>query len=142
MSFETLYTNREISQMKTRLRAMERKRDTLAIHVAKTLNLPNIWTLDMVDWSNPKVASIKPEIDTVDKQINELSWDIDRAESIRDNNMDYYNAKVKAYDFMAENFTNFDDEVTFFKKNGLVRGMSSLTEMILKNPNYLEEVVL
>ena len=142
MSFEVILSDREIGQMKTRLRALEKRRDTLAIHVAKTLNLPNIWTLEMVDWSNPEVAGIKPEIDTVDKQINELSWDIDRAESIRDNNMDYYNAKVKAYDFMAENFTNFDDEVTFFKKNGLVRGMSSLTEMILKNPNYLEEVVL
>jgi len=142
MSFEVILSDREIGQMKTRLRALEKRRDTLAIHVAKTLNLPNIWTLDMVDWSNPEVAAIKPEINSVDKQINELSWDIDRAESIRDNNMDYYNAKVKAYDFMAENFTNFNDEVTFFKKNGLVRGMSSLTEMILKNPNYLEEVVL
>jgi len=142
MSFETIVTDREIGQMKTRLRALERKRDTLAIHVAKTLNLPNIWTLDMVDWNNPEVASIKPEIDTLDNQINELSWEIDRQESLQDGNIDYFNAKVKAHDFIQQNFTNFDDEAEFYQKNNLVRGMSSLTQEILENPDYLEEVVL
>ena len=56
MSFETILSDSEIGQMKTKLRELQRKRENLAIHVAKTLNLPSIWTLDMVDWNNPEIA--------------------------------------------------------------------------------------
>ena len=142
MSFETIISDTEIGQMKTKLRTLQRKRENLAIHVAKTLNLPSVWTLDMVDWSNPEVANIKPQIDSLEKQINELSNEIDRQESIKDNNMDFFNAKIQANKCINENFTNFDDEVEFYKKNGLLRGMSSFVERIVENPSYLEEVVL
>ena len=142
MSFETIISDTEIGQMKTKLRTLQRKRDTLAIHVAKTLNLPSIWTLEMVDWNNPKVAGIKPEITTLEKQINTLSREIDYQESIKDNNIDFFNAEIQAKKFINENFTNFDDEVEFYKKNGLIRGMSSFIERIVKNPSYIDEVVL
>lgn len=142
MSFETIISDTEIGQMKTKLRILQRKRDTLAIHVAKTLNLPSIWTLEMVDWNNPKVAGIKPEITTLEKQINTLSREIDYQESIKDNNIDFFNAEIQAKKFINENFTNFDDEVEFYKKNGLIRGMSSFIERIVKNPSYIDEVVL
>ena len=142
MSFETIISDNEIEQMKTKLRTLQRKRDTLAIHVAKTLNLPSIWTLEMVDWNNPKVAGIKPEITTLEKQINTLSREIDYQESIKENNTDFFNAEIQAKKFINENFTNFDDEVEFYKKNGLIRGMSSFIERIVKNPSYIDEVVL
>ena len=142
MSFVEIKTDREIGQMKTRLRAMQRKRDTLAIHVAKTLNLPSVWTLEMVDWSNPEVTGIGAEINTLDSQINELEWTISKQEAMKDGKLDYFNAKVKAYDFINRNFNTFEDEVEFFKRNGLVRGLSSLTERIVENPDYLEEVVM
>ena len=142
MSFETILSDTEIGQMKTKLRELQRKRENLAIHVAKTLNLPSIWTLDMVDWNNPEVAGIKPKINSLEKEINDLSWEIDRQESIKENNMDFFNAKIQANNFIKNNFTSFDDEVEFYKKNGLLRGMSSLIDKIVKNPSYLEEVVL
>ena len=142
MSFETIISDSEIGQMKTKLRELQRKRENLAIHVAKTLNLPSIWTLDMVDWNNPEVAGIKPKINSLEKEINDLSWEIDRQESIKENNMDFFNAKIQANKFINENFTSFDDEVEFYKKNGLLRGMSSFVERIVENPSYLEEVVL
>ena len=142
MSFETIISDTEIGQMKTKLRTLQRKRDNLAINVAITLNLPSIWTLDMVDWNNPEVAGIKPKINSLEKEINDLSWEIDRQESIKENNMDFFNAKIQANNFIKNNFTSFDDEVEFYKKNGLLRGMSSLIDKIVKNPSYLEEVVL
>ena len=142
MSFETILSDSEIGQMKTKLRELQRKRENLAIHVAKTLNLPSIWTLDMVDWNNPEVAGIKPKINSLEKEINDLSWEIDRQESIKENNMDFFNAKIQANNFIKNNFTSFDDEVEFYKKNGLIRGMSSFVERIVENPSYLEEVVL
>ena len=142
MSFETIISDTEIEQMKTKLRTLQRKRDNLAIHVAKTLNLPSVWTLDMVDWNNPEVAGIKPQIDSLEKEINELSLELDYQESIKEDNMNFYNAKIQANKFVDENFNNFDDEIAFYKKNGLIRGMSSLIDMILKNPSYLDEVIL
>ena len=142
MSFETILSDSEIGQMKTKLRELQRKRENLAIHVAKTLNLPSIWTLDMVDWNNPEIAGIKPKINSLEKEINDLSWEIDRQENIKENNMDFFNAKIQANNFIKNNFTSFDDEVAFYKKNGLIRGMSSFVERIVENPSYLEEVVL
>lgn len=142
MSFETIISDTEIGQMKTKLRTLQRKRDNLAINVAITLNLPSVWTLDMVDWNNPEVAGIKPQIDSLEKEINELSLELDYQESIKEDNMNFYNAKIQANKFVDENFNNFDDEIAFYKKNGLIRGMSSLIDMILKNPSYLDEVVL
>lgn len=142
MSFETIISNTEIEQMKTKLRTLQRKRDNLAINVAITLNLPSVWTLDMVDWNNPEVAGIKPQIDSLEKEINELSLELDYQESIKEDNMNFYNAKIQANKFVDENFNNFDDEIAFYKKNGLIRGMSSLIDMILKNPSYLDEVIL
>ena len=142
MSFETIISDTEIEQMKTKLRTLQRKRDNLAINVAITLNLPSVWTLDMVDWNNPEVAGIKPQIDSLEKEINELSLELDYQESIKEDNMNFYNAKIQANKFVDENFNNFDDEIAFYKKNGLIRGMSSLIDMILKNPSYLDEVVL
>lgn len=142
MSFETIISDTEIGQMKTKLRTLQRKRDNLAINVAITLNLPSVWTLDMVDWNNPEVAGIKPQIDSLEKEINELSLELDYQESIKEDNMNFYNAKIQANKFVDENFNNFDDEIAFYKKNGLIRGMSSLIDMILKNPSYLDEVIL
>ena len=142
MSFDTIISDTEIGQMKTKLRTLQRKRDNLAINVAITLNLPSVWTLDMVDWNNPEVAGIKPQIDSLEKEINELSLELDYQESIKEDNMNFYNAKIQANKFVDENFNNFDDEIAFYKKNGLIRGMSSLIDMILKNPSYLDEVVL
>lgn len=142
MSFVTILTDREIGEKKSQLRAMENKRDTLAIQVAKTLNFPSIWTTDMIDWNNPLVSELHDEFKTLDSNINRLKWEISEAEAILDGTLDYHKAKVKAYRFMADNFNNFDDEVNFFKKNNLTCGMSSLIEEVYQNPSYLEEVIL
>lgn len=44
--------------------------------------------------------------------------------------------------FLSEHYTTFDEQIDFFKKNNLVRGMSSLKEELVRNPMFLEEVVL
>ena len=142
MSFVTIRTESEIGEMKSNLRRMERKRDTLAIQVAKTLNFPSIWTTDMIDWNNPLVSDLHDEFKTLDGNINRLKWEISEAEAILDGTLDYHNAKVKAYKFMADNFNNFDDEVDFFKKNNLTQGMISFIEEVYQNPDYLSEVIL
>ena len=142
MSFKTVLSDSEIGQLKTQLRSMKKRRDEIAINIAKILNFPNIWTMAMVDWSNPEVSHFKEEFQQLDHNINWLSWEIEEAEAIRDGTIDYFNAKVKAYGFIHDNFHSLQEEADFFAKNGLVRGMSSLIEAIYMNPDYLEEVIL
>ena len=142
MSFKTVLSDSEIGQLKTQLRAMKKRRDEIAINIAKILNFPNIWTMAMVDWSNPEVSHFKEEFQQLDHNINWLSWEIEEAEAIRDGTIDYFNAKVKAYGFIHDNFHSLQEEADFFAKNSLVRGMSSLIEAIYMNPDYLEEVIL
>lgn len=142
MSFKTVLSDSEIEQLKTQLRSMKKRRDEIAINIAKILNFPNIWTMAMVDWSNPEVSHFKEEFQQLDHNINWLSWEIEEAEAIRDGTIDYFNAKVKAYGFIHDNFHSLQEEADFFAKNGLVRGMSSLIEAIYMNPDYLEEVIL
>ena len=121
---------------------MKKRRDEIAINIAKILNFPNIWTMAMVDWNNPEVSHFKEEYQQLDHNINWLTWEIEEAEAIRDGTIDYFNAKVKAYGFIHDNFHSLQEEADFFAKNSLVRGMSSLIEAIYMNPDYLEEVIL
>ena len=142
MSFKPVLSDSEIGQLKTQLRSMKKRRDEIAINIAKILNFPNIWTMAMVDWNNPEVSHFKEEYQQLDHNINWLSWEIEEAEAIRDGTIDYFNAKVKAYGFIHDNFHSLQEEADFFAKNSLVRGMSSLIEAIYMNPDYLEEVIL
>jgi hypothetical protein len=142
MSFKPIITDSEILKWKSQLRAMERKRDNIAITIAKILNFPNIWTVKMVDWNNPKVSHFKEEFQTLDHNINVLAGQIAEAEAINDGTIDYHNAKLKAYGFMHDNFHSLEEEAEFFAKNGLIRGMSSLAEAIYNNPRYLEDEVI
>ena len=96
----------------------------------------------MIDWSNPEVSHFKEEFQQLNHNINWLSWEIEEAEAIRDGTIDYFNAKVKAYGFIHDNFHSFEEEAEFFMKNGLTRGMSSLIEAVYQNPDYLSEVIL
>lgn len=142
MSFQPVLSDSEIGEMKAHLRAMERKRDEIAITIAKTLNFPSIWTVKMINWNNPEIAHFKEEFQNLEQNIYTLTWQIEEAEATLNGTIDYFNAKVKAYGFLYDNFNNFEDEIEFFMKNGLTRGMSSLIDEIYKNPDYLSEVVL
>lgn len=142
MSFKQIATDSEILEWKSKQSAMQRKRDEIAITIAKILNFPNIWTVEMINWNHPKVAPFKEEFQNLDHDINTLSWQIAEAEAINNGTIDYFNAEVKAYGFMHDNFHSLEEEAEFFAKNGLIRGMSSLAEAIYNNPRYLEEEVI
>ncbi|MBQ6350238.1 MAG: hypothetical protein IJI42_04850, partial [Methanobrevibacter sp.] len=56
--------------------------------------------------------------------------------------LECWEAEQKGLKFLSEHFTSFDEQVDFFKKNNLIRGMSSLKEELVRNPRFLEGVVL
>jgi len=142
------YEGRSLESLKSSLYAVNLRLEKLRIEAALALGilpLPEgkpFWVADEIDWTNPEVSDLsRTYFDLLDKS-HDLSREIEYREAVLSDNIPYYEAKNKAYAFMNTNFTNLDEEVEFFKKNNLLRGMSSLAEEICKNPNYLEEVIL
>lgn len=145
MAFENIdepLSDHEISRMKSQARQMLKKRDSLAIQVAKILNLPSIWTLNDVNWEDPRVHDLGEQIFQYDIDLCKLNKEISKQQAIRDGELDYYNAKEKAYQFIEEHFTNFDEEVEFYRKNNMEMGISTFTDRLYHNPDYITEVII
>ena len=142
------YNGRTTEDLKTSLRAVNNKFDSLRIEAAiiqGVLPLPDgkrFWVADEIDWTQSNVSSLSyTYFDLLDKA-HELSREIEYREAIKNNAIPLYESRQIAYEFINTNCNSFEEEVEFFKKNDLVRGMSSLVEEIYRNPNFLNEVVL
>ena len=142
------YNGRTTEDLKTSLRAINNKIDSLRMDAAilqGVLPLPDgkrFWVADEIDWTSPELSNLsKTYFDLLDKS-HDLRREIDYREAVKTNTIPLYESRNKAYEFINNNFNSLEEEVDFFKKNNLVRGMSSLVEEIYRNPNFLEEVVL
>lgn len=131
-------SDRQIMARKTQLRAMERKRDKIAIEIAKILNFPSIWTINMIDWTVPEVASFKEEFCNLECQITELDWEIAEAEAVKRGDYDYFMAERKVYNKLSK--IPIEDEKTLLKSLGLTK--SGLIAKVADNPNFLDEVIV
>ena len=142
------YNGRTTEDLKTSLRAINNKIDSLRMDAAilqGVLPLPDgkrFWVADEIDWTSPELSNLsKTYFDLLDKS-HDLRREIDYREAIKNNAIPLYESRQIAYEFINTNCNSFEEEVDFFKKNNLVRGMSSLVEEIYKDPNFLKEVVL
>ena len=142
------YNGRTTEDLKTSLRAINNKIDSLRMDAAilqGVLPLPDgkrFWVADEIDWTSPELSNLsKTYFDLLNKS-HELSREIDYREAIKNNAIPLYESRQIAYEFINTNCNSFEEEVEFFKKNNLVRGMSSLVEEIYKDPNFLNEVIL
>ena len=137
-STQLILTDHEIMSMKSKLHAMERKRDNIAIKIAKISNFPTIWTVDMIDWTIPEVANFKEEFTALDSEINELSWRISEAESIRDGTHEYFIAKQKVYEKCSK--LTLQEEVDLLHSLGMTKLV--LIETVMENPDFLDGVIV
>jgi len=135
--FEVL-TDSEILQLKRKLRAMENKRDKIAIKLAKNSNLPNMWTIDMINWNIPENHAIRKEFTDLECEINDLKWVIGEAEAINSGNYDYFKAKQKVYETLGK--LTIYEELEFLKQIGLTK--DALISKVAENPDFLEEVMV
>jgi hypothetical protein len=142
------YNGRTTEDLKTSLRAINNKIDSLRMDAAilqGVLPLPDgkrFWVADEIDWTSPELSNLsKTYFDLLNKS-HDLRREIDYREAIKNNAIPLYESGQIAYEFINTNCNSFEEEVEFFKKNDLVRGMSSLVEEIYRNPNFLNEVVL
>lgn len=133
--FITVMSDYQISQMKSRLRAMERKRDNIAIDIARMQNLPNIWTIDMIDWTDPQAKELHPAFSKLDCDITQLKWSIAEAEAIRDNTTDFFYAERAVYAFLGR--LPAETALAYLKSLGLTT--HGLIGKVAENPDFIGE---
>lgn len=132
-SFKPLLTDEEIVNLRIEIRKLNGKRDKLAIEIAKIQNMPNRWSLEMVDWDDPNISHIKPTFMKISDEITILDEEIREAEAIRDNNYDYYTAEKKVYSFL--NRLPLETAARYLKDLGMTT--HALIGEVAQNPNFI-----
>lgn len=142
------FQNRSLEDIKSSYRAVQHKIDSIRNEAAIITGiLPlkpgrKFWVADEINWDDPKVADLRETYFELISTSKILTPHISRLEAQKSGNLEVWKAKQKGERFLKDNFSSIEEETAFFKKNNLVRGYSSLTEALLSNPNFLNEVVL
>ena len=126
-----------LDEKKMILRALQRKRDSLAVEIATRLDLPRRWVMADVDLDDPRIVDLKEKLLSTERKIYHTEDEVEFLEAKRDGEIDRYNARKIAYDWLhllgdEGNQWLIDHKLTTV----------TLTEEILKNPNFLEEVIV
>lgn len=142
------YQERSLEDLKSSLRAVNHKIDNLKIDAAIIVGvLPlkpgrKFWIATEIDWEDSRLDHLRPDYFRLLDAAYELNHITGRLEAESKGELEKWEIYTKIDSFLNTNFKTFTEEVEFFKKNNLVRGLSSLREEVLRNPNYLNEVVL
>lgn len=144
----TTFEGRSLEDLKSSLHAIDHKIDNLKMDAALILGiLPlsddrRFWVATEINWNDSKLDHLRDTFFELVEKSYEFTKEVTRREAIRDGYLEYWEAEQKGMQFLSEHFSSFDEEVEFFKKNNLIRGMSSLKEELVRNPRFLEGVVL
>ena len=133
----TSYDDSELMDKKSTLRALTRKRDTLSVEMASKLGLTGFFSVNQLDFDNPKISDLKDDFLEVVSKINFYSWEVDRLEAIRDGELPRHHAKVKVYAFLGR--LGNDKATNFLKVHRL--STVTLTEAVLLYPQLLEDMM-
>lgn len=133
---------RSLEDLRSSYRAVEHKLDSLNMDAASILDiLPlqpgrKFWSSTEIDWNDPRLQPLKGKYDELTEKHRKLSQEIGRREAIRDDDLPRWGAKQVAYDWLH---ILGDDGNRWLLDHKLTT--ITLTEKILENPNFLEEVV-
>ncbi|WP_407415732.1 hypothetical protein [Methanobrevibacter sp.] len=142
------YQGRSLEDLRSSLRAINHRCESIRMDAAVIVGiLPlkpgrKIWTADEIQWDDPKLAHLKDTYFELCDTASKLLRHVSELEAKKSGNLSVWKAKQKGEIFLRIHFHSIEEEKEFFEKNNLHRGMSSLTEAILSNPNFLEGVIL
>lgn len=130
----------ELMEKKSTLRALTLKRDKYAQEISQRLGLPlpgqKFWTMEQVNFDDPKLADIKDDFNETVSKISEYSCEVGRLEAIHDGELPRHEAKIKAYSFLNK----LGDEATAFLKSYRLTTVT-LTEAVLLCPTLLDNLM-
>lgn len=142
------YQNRTLEDLKSSLRAVNHKLDNLRIEAAQIVGvLPlkpdcKFWVATEIDWDDNSLDHLRPDYFRLLDASYELQHITSRLEAENQGELEQWETYQTIDNFLETNFKTFAEELRFYKRNNLTRGLSSLREECLRNPKYLEEVVL
>lgn len=128
-------TDRELSEMNTSLRALTTKRDKLSVEIAEKLGVTGFYGLCQLDLNDPRVTSLRDELYEVEAKIDKLFWEIDEAESIREDDYERHLARKQCTKFLGALGDKAANE--FLIQNNL--STITFVEEVLKNPDFIKE---
>lgn len=133
---------RSLEDLRSSYRAVEKKIDSLTSDAATLLGiLPlkpgrKFWSSTEIDWNDPRLQPLKGKYDELTEKHRKLYLEIGRLEAIRDDDLPRWEAQQVAYGWLH---VLGDDGNRWLLDHKLTT--ISLTEKILENPNFLEEVL-
>lgn len=137
MNSPATFDSSDLMEKKSTLRALNLKRDNLAVEMATRLGLTGFFGVNQINFDDPRIADIIDDFNEVVSKIGFYSWEVDRLEAIRDGELPRHNAKIKVYNFLVE--LGNDRATNFLKLHHL--STVSLTEAVLLYPNLLEDMM-
>ena len=142
------YEGRSLEDLKSSLRAVNLKIDDIRMEAAKIVGvLPlkpgrKFWVATEIDWEDSRLDHLREKYFYLLDAAYELQHITGKLEAEANNELKQWEVYNTIDKFLNENFNTFDEELLFFKKNNLTRGLSSLREKVLENPRFLQEVIL
>ena len=137
----TTQDDSELMDKKSTLRVLTLKRDKYAQEISQRLGLPlpgqKFWTMEQVNFDDPKLADIKDDFNETVSKISEYSWEVGRLEAIHDGELPRHEAKIKAYSFLNK---LGDEQATAFLKSYRLTTVT-LTEAVLLCPTLLDNLM-
>ena len=145
---KTTYENRSLEDLRSSYRAVTKKIETMQCEAAEIVGIiplpehKKFWVSTEINWDDTRLDHMRDEYLKLLDTAYELHHVVEKLHATQTNTLEQYQIYQEIDEFLSANFNTFDEEIAFFKKNNLVRGLSSLREKVLENPAYLEEVVL
>ena len=125
----------QLQQLETKLKHIEKKRDKIAIQIAKTLNLPNVWDMGMVDWTNPQIQDLKTTYFELEDEQTRLYWEVRELEAYMNGDIEKVTAERTVSEFLESQ--PIEKVFEYMKHYDLTS--HRLIEKVIDNPDYIEE---
>lgn len=136
------YQNRTLEDLRSSYRAIGRKLDALHIEAAIAVEvLPlkpgrKFWVATEIDWEDPRIPGhLKQKVFELSEKHYQLGQVIGKREAIEKDDLPRWEARQVAYGWLN---VLGDEADNWLIKHHLTT--VSLTESLLENPNFLEEV--
>ena len=138
------YEGRSLEDLRSSYRAIDRRLDQLRIEAAIAVEvLPlkpgrKFWTADEIDWDDPRISEhLKQKVFDLCEKHTQLYKTITRREAIENDDLPRWEARQVAYGWLHVLGDEANDWLIAHKLSTI-----SLTEAILENPQFLEEVIV
>jgi len=142
------YSGRSIEDLKSSYYAIQKRIDSMHVDAAiltGIIPLPEgkaFWSSNEINWNDSRLDNTRETYFKLLRKSSDLRYVINYREAEESNTLEQFLLYEEIDEFISRNFNSFKELVEFYQRNNLIRGLSSLREKCLENPDYLTEVMV